>query len=115
MNQALITSLIISLLLTILLETGFFLITGKRRQKDLRLVVLVNVITNPIVVLSYWLAVRYTNWHPAAVLIPLELLAILVEGNYYKKYGQDFRKPYLFAITANIFSFGLGVIIQQLI
>jgi uncharacterized protein YneF (UPF0154 family) len=120
MNQTLITSLAISLSLTIVLEIGFFILTrklftNKCYKKDLLLVVLVNVLTNPVVVLLYWLAVLYTDWNTAIVIIPLELFAVLTEGFYYKKYGGSFRRPYLFSAAANIFSFGTGVSINMLI
>jgi hypothetical protein len=118
MNQALITSLALSLLLTIVLEIGFFILTRKlftkgSDKKDLFLVVLVNVLTNPLVVLLYWLTVLYTEWNTAIVLMSLELFAVFTEGFYYKKYGNSFCRPYLFSIAANIFSFGTGVLIQM--
>ena len=109
------TSLALSLALTLALETGFFLLVGKRVKKDLLLLALVNILTNPVVVLSYWLAVLYTNWNKTLIKIPLELFAILVEGYYYKRYGRDFRRPYIFSLAANMFSFWLGVAIQLLI
>jgi len=129
MTLALLKSLGLSLALTIVLETGFFLLIGlvtrvkphcswsplcqgKRDKKDILLVVLVNVFTNPIVVLLYWLAVLYTDWNSIIILIPLELFAVLAEGCLYKKYGRGFRCPYLFSLAANIFSFGLGLLIQ---
>ena len=123
MNLAILFSLALSLFLTIVLELGFFILvgklfsgtlfTGKREKKDYLLVVLVNVLTNPLVVLSYWLTVLYTNWPAPLVLIPLELFAILAEGFYYKKYGA-FSRPYLFSTAANVFSFGTGLLIQLL-
>ena len=112
MNRILITSLVFSLLLTIMLETGFFFLTGKRDKKDLLLVVLVNILTNPIVVLSYYIIGTYTNWNTSIIKIPLELFAVITEGYYYKKYGRNFRRPYLFSVAANMFSFWLGVVIQ---
>ena len=119
MTQALLTSLALSLLLTLGLEIGFFLLVGRwftsrRDTKTLLLVVLVNVLTNPLVVLLYWLTVFYTDWNTAIVLIPLELFAVFAEGYYYRKYGACFRRPYLFSIAANAFSFGTGLLIQIL-
>ena len=108
-------SLAVSLILTLALETGFFLLTGKRDKKDLILVVLVNIITNPAVVLLYWLAVYYTDFSHVLIKIPLEIFAVVTEGYYYKKYGRDFKYPYIFSLTANLFSFGTGLIIQQFI
>jgi len=106
-------SLVVSLILTIILETGFFLIVGKRNKKDLLLVVFVNILTNPIVVSLYWLAFFYTGWNRAAVTAALELFAVLTEGYYYKKYGKGFKYPYLFSIAANAFSYGTGVLLLQ--
>ncbi|MCL1896486.1 MAG: hypothetical protein FWG03_08070 [Clostridiales bacterium] len=83
--------------------------------KDLLLVVLVNVITNPVVVLLYWLAAAYTEWNAIIILIPLELFAVLFEGCYYKKYGKGFKRPYLFSAAANMFSFWMGMLIQSII
>ena len=107
-------ALVVSLILTILLESGFFLLVGKRNGKDLLLLVLVNVITNPVVVLLYLLALLYTDWDNVLIIAPLELFAVLTEGFYYSKYGQDFGRPYLFSTLANLFSFGTGVLFQQL-
>ena len=115
MNGVILASLAISLILTLALETGFFFIAGKRNIKDLLLLVMVNIITNPAVVLIYWLMIMYTDLHRAAIIVPLELFAVFIEGRYYKKYGHDFKHPYLFSIAANAFSFGSGVIIQQFI
>ncbi|MCL1810352.1 MAG: hypothetical protein FWG42_11410 [Clostridiales bacterium] len=114
MNRVLLDALAKSLILTIAFETGFFLLTGKRGKKDLLLVVLANVLTNPVVVLLYWLSAYYTEWNSAIVLTPLELFAILTEGYCYRKYGQGFKRPYLFSLAANVFSFWVGVLIQLL-
>ena len=115
MNVTILSSLALSLVLTLAFETGFFLLIGKRNKKDLLLLLLVNVLTNPVVVLSHWLAALYTHWDTRIILIPLELFAIWTEGYHYKKYGCDFRRPFLFSIAANAFSFGAGVLIQQII
>ncbi|MCL1823607.1 MAG: hypothetical protein FWG44_05335 [Oscillospiraceae bacterium] len=114
MSKTIIISLIISLTLTLFLETGFYLIVyiKKYNLKDLLLVVLVNIITNPVVVLTYWLMTRYTGFNPVIVIIPLEISAVLTEGYYYKRYGQFFKKPFLFSLAANGFSYATGLFIQ---
>ena len=108
-------ALAISLVLTIFFEAGFFLTIGKRNKKDLLLVVLVNMLTNPAVVLLYWLMSIYTDWNRALAMIPLEISAIIVEGHYYKRYGQSFRRPFAFSLVANAFSFSAGFIIQRML
>jgi len=115
MSGTLLGSLGLSLLLTLVLETGFFLLTGKRGRRDLLLVVLVNVLTNPVVVLAYWLIVFYTSLNHVIMKAVLELAAVLAEGYYYKKYGQAFQRPFLFSFAANAFSFGIGLLLQQLL
>jgi len=112
MDGELIPALAISLLATIILEFSFFLLTGKRDKKDLLLVLLVNVLTNPAVVLLYWLSALYTVLPDAPVKLILEVSAILLEGYYYSRYGREFRRPYLFSAAANGFSFGVGALIQ---
>ena len=115
MLGALISSLVLSLTLTLVLEAGFYLVTQRRNKKDLLLLVLVNTLTNPIVVLSYWLVESFTRWNSLVVLMLLELFAVFVEGYYYKKYGVGFPKPFLFALAANAFSILTGVLIQFLL
>ena len=120
MKRALLNSLAISLSLTIALEMAFFTLTRKWftsqcKKKDFLLVVLVNVLTNPVVVLLYWLAAFYTNWNTILILTSLELFAVCTEGSNYKKYGSGFCCPYLFSAAANIFSFVIGMCIQLLI
>ena len=115
MNGELLAALVISLFLTLIFEVGFFLLTGKRNKRDLLLVCLVNVLTNPVAVLFYWLAVLYTEWNSVIVKIALEFCAITVEGYYYKNYGEEFRHPFAFSIVANVFSFGIGLFIQPFI
>jgi hypothetical protein len=112
LRQFLLTSLAVSLILTLVIETGFFLLTGKHDRKDLLLLVLANVLTNPVVVLSYWIVALYIGFIAFAVLPVLELSAVLVEGYVYKKYGRSFRRPYLFSLSANAVSFAVGVIIH---
>jgi len=112
--KMLLTALALSLALTLTLEIIFFLLTKKRNKKDLLLLILVNILTNPIIVLSFWLVGFYTNWDAYVPLIPLELFAVLTEGYYYKKYGCNFHRPYLFSFTVNMFSFWVGILVQHL-
>ena len=114
MSEAILKSLAISLALTVILEAGFFLLSGKRNKKDLLLVLLVNVLTNPIVVLLYWLTTLYTDLSATLAVIPLEIIAVFAEGHYFRKYGQEFKRPYLFSLAANAFSFTIGAVLNML-
>ena len=112
---ALFISLAVSLVLTLVLESSFFLLIGKRNRKDLLLLLLVNIITNPVVVLTYNILVFNIGLNWILVIIPLEILAVLTEGFYYKNYGCDFKRPYLFSLSANAFSYFSGLILQTFV
>lgn len=114
MESQLIRSLIISLVLTVVLEEAFALVAGKRLTKDLALVLLVNVITNPLVVAVYYICTGYMDVNPWAIQLPLEAGVVLAEGWYYKHYGSCFKKPILFSLGANLFSYGAGILLNLL-
>lgn len=105
--------LFVSLLITLICELAFAWIAKKRKKHDLLLVLLVNVLTNPAVVLIYALLSR--RIHTVLLKLVLELAAISVEAYYYKKYALDFPRPFLFSIGANAFSFFFGILLQQIL
>ena len=113
MNGALIKTLIVSLILTLIFEISVFLLAGKRNKNDLLLVVLVNILTNPAVVLTYWLLALYASINLLLVKILLEFLVFITEGYYHGKYGMEFNRPYLFSVVANVVSFGAGILLQR--
>lgn len=104
----LMLTLFLSLGLTEVFEGGFALCAGKR-GKALLLVGLVNLITNPPVVLLHRL------WDGGWMLTAcLELAAAAVEGLLYR-YSGLFQKPFRFSLAANALSFCLGLLINRLI
>jgi len=115
MRAELAAALVISLAATAVLEEAFFFITGKRGVKDALLVLAANVLTNPPVVLIYWLAVVCAGWNRIVVTVPLEVAAVVVEGWIYRTRGNGFKRPFLFSAAANGFSYGIGFIIQKII
>ena len=106
-------TLAVSLVLTLLLEIIFCLVFKIRKVHDLSLVVLVNVLTNPPVVLLNNILNRKTELSPFLVVIILELSAILIEGLYYKRYSNEIKRPFLFSLGANAFSFLTGLVMNQ--
>ncbi len=104
----LIRSLVWSLLLTELIECGFALAL-KKRGRALALCALVNLVTNPAVVLRRYL-VGGTWWITAL----LEGAAVLAEGGFYR-YSGLYERPFLFSLAANALSFSLGLLINHLI
>lgn len=86
----------------------------KAKSFDERLVIfLVNVITNlPLVFLLNCLCLFFNQ----RLLLNLEYLAEVgiwfLEGWIYAKRLPDWRYPWLFSLTANLFSYGIGVLIS---
>lgn len=101
-----------SLALTLAFEIPFCLLFRIRGRHDILLTVLVNILTNPAVVLTYILLMSYTRYPEWAVVLPLELLAVAVEGLCYKYRGENIPRPFLLSLGANAFSYGVGLIIR---
>ena len=104
----LLSQLAVSLGLTVSLELLFALACGMRGRRVLGTVALVNCLTNPPVVL---LSVLAEGWGlpPVAVRLPLEAAAVLAEGAIYCG-ARSARRPYLFSIGANVFSYCVGAL-----
>ena len=112
-----IISLIISLILTIIIESSVSFIIGIRDKEDLKVVLWVNILTNPIVVyIANCLKLLNNNVAYNIVVVIMEILVIIVECIVYKKY-LDYKKksPLLISSLNNIISFSLGIIISKII
>ena len=106
MADKLLLSLLISLLLTLMLET-LFALCFRVKGKALVLVELVNLFTNPIVVL---LCVTFPQtW----LLVTMEVFAVTAEWLLYRFSGL-IKRPLLFSLGANIFSYFAGELLQML-
>ena len=110
-TSQLLHSLLISLLLTLVLELLFALIWGVRKR-GLVLVILMNILTNPAVVLLHFFCIAFLGWTGFLPILVLELAAIVIEGFCCR--GM-IRKPWLFAVCVNVFSYAIGELIQLLI
>ena len=107
-----LTALALSLLLTLLLEETFALIWGLRGWRELTVVALVNLLTNPAVVLLYHLSTGLLGWSPVWVTAVLECAAVLIEWLCYRSCSEQLKHPFLFALLANVISYSAGCIIQ---
>ncbi len=76
------------------------------RGRDLYLLVLVNAVTNPLVVLVHGL----TGW-----VVGPELWAIGTEWFLYRTLENQLKRPLLFALSVNLFSYTVGEILQFII
>ena len=102
-------SLAVSLILTLVLELAFALLWRVARR-DLTLVALVNVLTNPVVVLCHALVALWIPTLLLPVTLALEIGAVLVEGWLFAT-RSEIHFPWGFALCANLFSFVLGLLI----
>lgn len=102
--------LAISLALTLALEEGFALAWGLRGRRELGLTALVNCLTNPPAVLLYHSAAGLCPPLAAAV---LEGAVVLAEWRCYRAFSEQVRRPFLFSLAANAFSYGMGRLINQ--
>lgn len=105
------------LLVTIIIEVIGSIILGIRTKKDILNVVLVNIITNPIVVtIPVWFNINCGILERNVCLFILELWAFLLEAFLYKKY-LSFKKinPYVVSIVLNLCSYLIGEIINYLV
>mgnify|MGYP003305704049 CR=1 FL=1 len=103
-------SLALSLGLTLILELGVAAILGIRRARDLLMVTLVNVLTNPIVVLVLNLALLRggPSWYLVAA---LEISAVGVEGLLYRNRLETPWNPFLLSLILNATSFFGGLLL----
>lgn len=99
----------ISLALTLILELTICYPAGMRTGKQVLLVILVNILTNPAAVLLNWLG---------APQLPIELAVFAAEAWIYWCFSRDDRwnisHPLLLSAIANGISWGCGIIIGGL-
>lgn len=110
MLLSLLPALALSLGLTLLLEGLFALVWGVKGKGDWLLLLLANVVTNPIVVTLHYCVSSF--W--AATLL-LELSAVLAEWLAYRRWGHTFRPAFLFSLCANCFSYFSGVLFNAVV
>jgi len=110
-----IWTLLISLALTLFLEILFCIFFRIRNAHDLTLVVLVNIITNPPVVLLHHLLSQKTQLPQFLIVLVLEIAAVLVEGLYYTRNANEIKRPFLVSFGANAFSYFTGLLILHFI
>lgn len=106
----------ISLLLTLIFELGYALLWGIRDRHDLILAVLVNVLTNPIVVfVVYYVRFRRCAVHLGWLTAVLEVFAVVTEALLYQKHARTIDRPWLFSLSANAFSYAMGELLNDIL
>ena len=107
MTKYLLEMFAVSLLLTLVLEVPLAWCIGMRRKKELLLVLLINVLTNPAAVLLHWLGIPQ---------LPIEAAVLAIEAALYRWFSKDEKwnvpYPVRLALCCNVFSYLSGVVIQ---
>lgn len=109
MTMQLLRGLALGLVLTEVIELIFALTMGVRSGRDLLLVGLSNLLTNPLVVLLSYLALYKTALPMGPLVLLLEAGAILLEWRCYLWARLDVPSPLLFSLAANGTSYLLGL------
>ena len=107
-------SLALSLGLTLILELTGALLFGLRQKQDLRLVALVNIVTNPVIVLTCNLFLLFSDFPlPWYWMLAMEALAVLTEGFIYHK-GLSHKPihPFLLSLLLNGVSYIGGLLLS---
>jgi len=109
--------ILICLISTIIIETLVAFIFKVRNKKDFLNIILVNIITNPIVVVFPYITYLYNGIiYRNILLIILEVTVVFVEGFIYKKVLKYNKiNTYLLSLILNILSYLLGNIISNII
>lgn len=107
-------SILLSLGLTLLLELPAAWLLGLRKKEDLLLVALVNIFTNPLVVLTLNLYVRFAGFPPPWTLIlPLEIFAVTAEWLIYRKgLSHAPLSPFVLSLILNGISYFGGLLLS---
>lgn len=108
--------MLICLISTIVIELIMSLLLGIRNKKDILNVILVNIMTNPLVV-SILMYITYNRLFNTTIsIIILEILVILTEGFAYKKVLTfDKINPYVLSLILNISSYFIGELLNNII
>jgi len=112
--SGLLLSLALSLGITLLLALGAALVLGFRKLQDLGLILLVNLFTNPLVVLILNLTALFSHAAPPWCLIgALEILAVAAEGLLYRQRLSCTRwNPFLLSLILNAISYLGGYLLS---
>ena len=110
---SLLIGMAISLALAILIEATFIhFYEAATIKEDLIFVILINVVTNPIVVAIANSLNILTNLNKWTIQIPLEIIVVVIEWLFYKKYINNIKRPFRCAILANGISYLLPIVIS---
>ena len=102
---------------TLLIEVTLALALGVRGWDDIEKVILINILTNPVLVTILFLLNRMRVDVKAIFFIQvgLEVVVVILEGMYYKRKLQKERmNPFLLSMVLNAVSYGAGFALSLL-
>ena len=102
---------------TLLIEVTLALALGVRGWDDIEKVILINILTNPVLVTILFLLNRMRVEVKAIFFIQLglEVVVVILEGMYYKRKLQKERmNPFLLSMVLNAVSYGAGLALSLL-
>ena len=107
-----ISSLIISFVLTIIVEYIIVKLLHIRKKVFIP-VLLVNILTNPLVVYIYNIMKLYSFVYKDIILIFLELLVIIVESHIYKYLLEiNWKESLKISFISNIIAYLIGLLLN---
>ena len=103
------------LVLTIIIEVIVGLVLGIKNKNDIIKIVIVNVITNPIVVFVPIVIYYYLGHNFYVIsLLTLEVITVLFEGYIYKvKFDYKRLNPFYISLLLNLSSYFVGELINN--
>ncbi len=109
--------MLVSLTCTIIIELTIGIIVGIRDKKDILNIILVNLLTNPLLVsITYAVNIYYGLKVKYITIVILELLVIVIEGLiYFKNLKYKKINGFLISFILNIGSYFLGILINNFI
>lgn len=110
---SLLVSLAFNLVFTLIIEVGMAMVMGVWEHEDIKTVVKVNCITNPIVVILMNLSFELSQSITVRNLVTavLEIVVVWVETVMYRRWlVHRKRKTFLLSLVLNASSFGIGVV-----
>lgn len=102
-----------ALCFTIMIECAAGWIMGVRDRQGQSIIVLVNLLTNPLVV-SLGAAILFFAGHEylAPATIAMEMIVVIAEGMIYKSHLTVKMDPFTLSLVCNLSSYLIGVIIN---
>lgn len=103
----------VSLGATFVLETLVMILMDEHSKKNLLLLVLVNILTNPMAVYLAYVGKILIGTSEILIQLPIEIVVILVEAGIYTWFSKDenwkIKRPILLGILTNVFSWSIGL------